>query len=324
MRMKFTGLPRLRLRLSPSCRSRVNKALHASVGALTALFIGLGGASLFAQWPGGSGVLPVSPPFTAGGTLTGPLTLPGPLTFSSNPTIVFQDTTLTRLADGVLRLSNQAITDFGRLTFGPATGDFPALKRSGANLQVRLADESGNARLFASNLHAVSAGVTSGSGTGITVNEGDGLLRRTVYKVTIDRTAFVCAATTCDLTIGTLPAKTSVLSVYAHIETTFACTATCTSSTLSMQLGSSAGGTQYLASFDADAATSVFGDADAELGTTMTRAAAIQGGNAVPNFSSTTAINLRLTSGTGNIGNGSATNLSQGSVTVYLVTERLP
>jgi hypothetical protein len=230
-----------------------------------------------------------------------------------------------RLAEGngVTRLTNNAGTDFARLQFGGTTSSFPAIKRSGTAIQARLADDSGWARVEGERFLASLATITAGSGTGISVvNEGQ--LQRQVYKVTIDRTAFVCAALTCDVTIATLPAKTSVLSVYGHIETVFACTATCTSSTLSMLLGSTAGGAQYLASFDADLSTSVFGDADAELGTTMTRAAAIQGGNAVPNFSSTTPVNLRLTSGTGNIGNGSATNLSQGSVTFYIVTERLP
>lgn len=59
------------------------------------------------------------------------------------------------------------------------------------------------------------------------------------------------------------------------------------------------------------------------LGTNMTRAAAVQGG-LTPVFASGNNVVLRLTSGTGNIGNGSATNLSQGSITFYLVTERLP
>lgn len=172
-------------------------------------------------------------------------------------------------------------------------------------------------------LKGVAARITAGSATGLTV-DSVGVLQRQVYKVTIDRTAFVSAATTSDVTIGTLPAKTAVVSVYAQVTQTFACTATCTSSTLSMMLGKGAGGAEYLASgLDIDAATTVFGDADAEMGTLMTRAAAIQGGT-MNSFSATQAVVMRLTSGTGNIGNGSATNLSQGSVTFYVVTERMP
>jgi hypothetical protein len=148
-----------------------------------------------------------------------------------------------------------------------------------------------------------------------------GSVQEVTYKVTVATTAFVCAALTCDLTVGTLPAATWTRNVTAQLTQTFACAATCTSTTLSMVLGQGAGGAQYLASFDADAAAAVFGDADAEMGTTLTRAAAIQG--ATFNAGSQ-AIVLRLTSGTGNIGNGSVTNLSQGALTLWLTTLRLP
>lgn len=45
-------------------------------------------------------------------------------------------------ADGVIQFSNNAATDFGRLCLGGLTSSFPALKRSGATLQARLADDS--------------------------------------------------------------------------------------------------------------------------------------------------------------------------------------
>lgn len=48
-------------------------------------------------------------------------------------------------SDGVIRLSNNAETDFGRLQFGGTTSSFPAIKRSSATLQARLADDSGDA-----------------------------------------------------------------------------------------------------------------------------------------------------------------------------------
>lgn len=232
-------------------------------------------------------------------------------------------------ADGRALLTNFGGTDFGRLMLGGTTSAFPSIKRNGAELNFRLADDSGWANIESNNLvsnniiSAVAARVTAGAGAGITVNQ-PGVLQRQVYKVTVDRTAFVCAALTCDVTIATLPAKTVVLGVYGSDITNFACASTCATSTLSMTLGTSAGGTQLLASFDADSpASSVFGDVDAELGTALARAAAVQGG-VMPNYSGTNIVNVRLTSGTGNIGNGSVTNLSQGSITFYLVTERLP
>jgi hypothetical protein len=142
----------------------------------------------------------------------------------------------------------------------------------------------------------------------------------TKYTIT-GATAFVCNAVTCDITLGTLPVNTRVERVDAAITTQFACTAVCTSSTLSLILGKGAGAAEYLASFDADAATGWFGDADAEMGTLMTRAAAIQGGT----FSAgTQAIVLRLTSGTGNVGNGTVSNLSGGVLVVRITTTVMP
>lgn len=174
----------------------------------------------------------------------------------------------------------------------------------------------------AGSIQALSPQITSGAATGIALNNA-GELREVVYKVTVTPAAFIAAAVTADATIATLPAKTQITAVLADLTQTFACTATCTSSTLSMVLGRGAGGAQFLASFDADASATQFGDADAEMGTTMTRAAAIQGGS-FEAWASTQAVVLRLTSGTGNIGNGAATNLSQGSVTIYLVTRVMP
>lgn len=46
-------------------------------------------------------------------------------------------------ADGVFQLWNNNTSDFGRLQFGGTTALFPALKRSSAELQARLADDSG-------------------------------------------------------------------------------------------------------------------------------------------------------------------------------------
>lgn len=178
------------------------------------------------------------------------------------------------------------------------------------------------ADLYGKSLIPSAPAITVGSGTGITVNTATEV-REVVYKVTIAHTNYVAAAVTADATIGTLPAKTLVTGVMADLTQAFACAVTCTSTTLSFILGRGAGGAQFLASFDADAAAGQFGDADAELGTTMARAAAIQAGSPEA-WASTQAVVLRLTSGTGNIGTGAATNLSQGSVTIYLTTKTLP
>ena len=91
-----------------------------------------------------------------------------------------------------------------------------------------------------------------------------------------------------------------------------------------MTLGSAAGGNQYLLSFDADAAAAQFGDAQAELGAQLATASAPTPLGDLPAWAATSPVSVRLTSGTGNIGDGATTNLSQGSVTIFLITERLP
>jgi hypothetical protein len=145
------------------------------------------------------------------------------------------------------------------------------------------------------------ASITAGSGTGITVNN-TGELRIVTYKVTIGTGALICAAVNCDVTIGTLPAKTFVKHALADLTQAFACTGTCTSSTLSAVLGKTAGGTQYLISFDADAAAGQFGDAAAELGASLTEATIPTAIGDLASWSATTTVVMRFTSGTGNIG----------------------
>ena len=168
--------------------------------------------------------------------------------------------------------------------------------------------------------------VTAGSGTGVTVNKA-GQVRELVYQVTITYANCVAAATTCDLTVATLPAKTFLKRVFADLTTTYACAQTCTTATLSGTLGTSAGGTELLASMDLDAATAQFGDADAELGASMNAAARTANGALIPgvlmSWASTTTVTFRITSGTGNLGAAGVTNLSQGSITFYLTTEVL-
>jgi hypothetical protein len=66
--------------------------------------------------------------------------------------------------DGNIVLTNNANTDFSRLQFGGTTSSFPAIKRNGAALQVRLADDSANAGLISASLDVstfLTAGTTS-------------------------------------------------------------------------------------------------------------------------------------------------------------------
>jgi hypothetical protein len=66
-------------------------------------------------------------------------------------------------SNGVLRLSDNAATSFDRLQFGGTTSSFPALKRSAATLQVRLADDSAYAELAASLIDFQTGGTVPGT-----------------------------------------------------------------------------------------------------------------------------------------------------------------
>lgn len=160
--------------------------------------------------------------------------------------------------------------------------------------------------------------ITAGSGTGITVNV-TGAVRTLAYKVTVSYTAMTCNATTCDVTLATLPAKAKVLGIVADLVTPFVCAQTCTTATLSITAGKTAGGAEYLASFDADAAAATFGDALAETGAALLVAAATQGGD-LPSWSATTTLQIRMTSAVGNLATAGVTNLNAGSVTFYVAT----
>lgn len=66
-------------------------------------------------------------------------------------------------ADGVLAMSNNAGTDFGRLIGGPsASASYPSWKRSGAGWQARVGDDSALTTVEASNLFSTSLFLGSG------------------------------------------------------------------------------------------------------------------------------------------------------------------
>lgn len=156
---------------------------------------------------------------------------------------------------------------------------------------------------------------------GLTVHQNGRMGGTFVYKVTLSKEAFYAAAVTNDVTIATLPAKTIVHSVIATVDTPFVCSATCTTGTLSAVLGITAAGVEFLESFDLDNAAATFGDADAEVGSKLDVAGGTNGG--YPLWAATTVI-MRATSGTGNWGNATTTNLSAGQVTFYILYSAFP
>lgn len=166
-----------------------------------------------------------------------------------------------------------------------------------------------------SQLFLAAPAITNpGAGTGYTVNDS-GSVRRLTFKCTTTFAAFAAAATTGDKTIATLPAKARIVAVYADTTTKYigGAVATCT-----LRLGISAGGVEVVASHDVFTAAVTKGLADADMGTNMTRAAAIQGGY-MPSFTGTTTLVARITT------TGANTNaLTQGSTTWYIEVEVLP
>ena len=187
-------------------------------------------------------------------------------------------------------------------------------------LEVDGASRFDGAATFNSDLFSTSK-LTAGSGTGVTVDDV-GSLRTQVYKVTVDYTQFDAAAVTHDLIIATMPAKTIIHSVIADVTAQFVCASVCTTGTLSATLGITAGGVEFLESFDIDAAAATFGDADSEVGDKIDVAANTNGGYV--HWAGTTIV-MRGTSGTGNWGDGAGTtNLNAGSVTFYILYSVLP
>lgn len=64
---------------------------------------------------------------------------------------------------GILQISDPTAAAFDRLQFGGTSSSFPALKRSSATLQVRLADDSAYSNLAAAQLYSPPTALTSGA-----------------------------------------------------------------------------------------------------------------------------------------------------------------
>lgn len=75
-------------------------------------------------------------------------------------------TLLAAPSNGILRISNNAVTDFNRLQFGGTTSSFPALKRDGVGLRSRLADDSADTwhKVLRTVVGSLPSASTSGAG----------------------------------------------------------------------------------------------------------------------------------------------------------------
>lgn len=87
---------------------------------------------------------------------------------------------ITASSDGVLKITNDATTDVNRIQLGGTSSSFPAIKRSGTSVALRLADDSADAGLTAGTATfsgdvALSKTVTAAGTTGAqTINKSSG------------------------------------------------------------------------------------------------------------------------------------------------------
>lgn len=234
-----------------------------------------------------------------------------------------------------ITISGETIAATGTYGF---VGISNGLNVSSGNTQLKAAD--GGAYFYVSNgvvtvnsasLQIANAGnsvaqitntssLTTAAVAGLAVtNVGE--FRRLITKLTLTSThaAYQAAAVTADVTLATLPAKARLVGIIADTTVAWAGPA----GTLAFTVGKTAGGAEYVGSHDVKTAAVTKGLADADLGTSLTRATAIQGGD-LPSWTATTALQCRLTSGTGNLGTGAATNLTQGTTVFYLISETHP
>lgn len=137
------------------------------------------------------------------------------------------------------------------------------------------------------------------------------------FKVTVPYTAWTAAAQTEDMTVATLPAGMKILAAYADTTTEYAGLA----GTIGIKVGLTEGGQELLLSHDVKSAPITAGLLYAELGDSLGDDA-VQGG-CIPDWADESTINVRLSSGTGNIGADGETLLTAGSTTFYFKLEQV-
>jgi hypothetical protein len=152
---------------------------------------------------------------------------------------------------------------------------------------------------------------TAGSGTGISTIK-TGLVRTFVSKITVARTALTAAATTQDITLWTIPAKTRMWRLIADVTAAFD-DAAGPISAVTLTCGKTAGGNEYLLSKSVFATTQM-GTVTGEVGASL----ATYFGD-IPSWSATTAVQCRWTSTGGNL-----STLTTGSATFYLEWTNYP
>lgn len=151
---------------------------------------------------------------------------------------------------------------------------------------------------------------TINANTGVNFTRGH--MRRAVIKGTFSTSAFTAAALTQDFTLFGTAAKMQITQVWVRVTQAFAGTGWATAV---VRVGKTVGGQEYLLDGTVMGGTPTYGDADAELGASINRAAAVQGGD----YSNGGIVTLRLTTTGGNV-----SAITAGALEVYLETQLLP
>lgn len=138
--------------------------VNNSTGVFTLAALGTGGAMVF-QTNGTTTALTLDASQNA--TFAGDVTIASGLEFR-----VASRLRIGAPSDGVLLLRNSGASDFARLQFGGTSNSFPALKRSGTELQVRLADDSAYAPITALTAYLANGAVYLNTAATLGVRSG--------------------------------------------------------------------------------------------------------------------------------------------------------
>jgi hypothetical protein len=155
---------------------------------------------------------------------------------------------------------------------------------------------------------ALSPGITA---------ESLGELRRVVAKFQIDYTAWTAAARNQQV-FWTFPPKTRVCGIIADTTEAYAGI----SGPIELMAGTTLNDESYLKIHVVSSGAVTKGLIDADLGNRLIRANAVQGGD-MQSWTSYNFVAVTL-SASANLGDGTATHLSAGSTTVYIVIESMP
>lgn len=159
--------------------------------------------------------------------------------------------------------------------------------------------------------------ITSGKDPFV-VEIANGGLQRQVFKVRIPKEAWRAAATSQEIRLGTTDVRTRIVGCFCDTTVALAGLA----GTIQLQIGSASTLSDIILLHDVKTAAVTKGLADADLGALLARATAVQGGGG--SWTGGNDIYAKLFSSVGNVGTGAVTNLTAGTIYVYVVTDVMP